>query len=337
VVDNQTRNTRQDDHPPSPGNTEIEPGAAALARPPAWVQRHRRLLNALAVVGGLVLVYQLWGFVSWALSEDYASRPDVAGVPDSVRDAVVLGNWLMQGIAALWLIYLVYDLLRRRTVTWPLLITAAWTATIWQESMANIRDERYAWNSVYLDRGDWIPHLPFNGSEGTLSMPLSMEPFFFFGALSVLAFAVAALMRLARRAGVRSPWALAAIGYVAVVLLDFFFEQRALSSQTISYPNVLGALSLRAGQQDQWPLLEGVFISLSWAAPGIALYFLRDAKPSMATVTPPRWRPGRLGGWLTVLAGIGALNIVFLAYNLIVFVLVPVDTSSVQPEWLRPW
>jgi uncharacterized protein DUF5135 len=323
----------------------IEPSGPALSDEPAQLPqatsptRNRRilLLSALAAVGVAVVVYQVWGIVAWLVSDDFRPSPSVP-VPDDMRDIVVYSQRGMQVVAAVWFGYLVVDLVRRRTLTWPLLITSVWFLTYWQESLANVTDGRFAYNSRYFDRGDWTPHLPFVDDSGsTLPQPLTMEPFVFFAVLPLLAFAGAALLRGVRRAfGIRSPWALAGIGWAAFVALDFVIERRSIGQGMHSYPLVYGPLSIRDGTPQQFPLYEAALLGLMWALPGIVLFLFRDVPTTAAVPTPPRWRPGPAGALLTVLAAVGAMNLVFLAYNLVAFVWLPGDTPAPMPPWLTP-
>jgi hypothetical protein len=312
-------------------------GVAAAEVPVVTGRRWVRPLDALAGLGLAFVVYQVWGIVAWLASDGFRARPAVA-VPGRMHNLAVESQLGMQIVAAGWLVYLVVDLVRRRTLTWPLLVTAVWTLTYWQESLANVTGGRFAYNSAYFERGDWTPHMPFVPAGGsTLPPPLGLEPFVFFAVLPILAFAGAAALRGVRRfTRVRSPWVLAGIGYAGFMALDFLIEQRSIGQGMHSYPLVYGPLSIRDGSPRQFPMYETVLLGLMWALPAIVLFTLRDIPTSGSAPAPPRWRQGPVGALLTVLAAVAAMNVVFLVYNLIAFVWLPGNTPAQMPPWLTP-
>lgn len=90
----------------------------------------------------------------------------------------------------------------------------------------------------------------------------------------------------------------------------FFFAVLPMGQGMHAYLPAYGPLSIRDGTPEQFPLYETVLLGPMWALPAIAL--------------------------LTVLAAVGALNVAFLAYNLIAFVWLPGDTAAQMPPWLTP-
>jgi hypothetical protein len=118
----------------------------------------------------------------------------------------------------------------------------------------------------------------------------------------------------------------AAIVYAAVLVFEFGVEMRSIAQGVHSYPEVFGALSIRDGQADQFPLYENWLLGLMWFLPGLLVFLVRDLRGRALPLPGPR----------TVLAAAGALNLAFLLYNLVAFVWLPADTVAPMPPWLQP-
>lgn len=291
-------------------------------------QRRGLLLPALAVVGGLFVAFQLWGYVAWAIDGGSAPFETDAAIPDFAQTAITLGRVVTPAVAALWLAYVVRGALAARALTWPMLITAAWALTYWQESLANVTGARFAYNAALFDRGDWTDHLPFVDMTGPgLPQPLQMETFVFVGMFPVFSWGAAALMRTLYRTTAWSPWLVGAVVYLVVLVVEFAAEMRSLSQHVHAYPEVFGALSIRDGQVDQFPLYENWLLGLMWFLPGLLVFVLRDLRGQDRPTLHPA---------VAVLAAAGALNLAFLLYNLVAFVWLPADTSAPMPPWLNP-
>jgi len=283
--------------------------------------------RALFAIGVGFLVFQLWGYLAWALDGGSTRFETDAAVPQASTDAIRLGLVVTPTIAALWLVFVGRGVLRSRTLTWPALLTLAWALTYWQESMANVTGARFAYNASFFDLGDWTDHLPFVDMTGPgLPQPLGMETFVFVGMFPLFSWAVAAGLRALHRRTGWHPVAVAAVVYAVVLVFEFLVEMRSIAQGVHAYPEVFGALSIRDGQVDQFPLYENWLLGLMWFLPGLAIFLLRDLRGR--TLPAP--------GVLTVLAAAGALNTAFLLYNLVAFVWLPADTLAPVPPWLQP-
>lgn len=290
--------------------------------------RRAFVVPALAVVGAAFVVFQLWGYGAWALDGGSTPFESDAAIPDFAENAMLLGRIITPAIAVAWLAYVARGVIRDRALTWPLLITLAWALTYWQESLANVTGARFAYNSAFYDLGDWTGHLPFVDLTGPgLPQPLQMETFVFIGMFPVFSWGAAALMGALHRRTGWSPWLVAPVVYLVVLAVEFGAEMRSIGQHVHAYPEVFGALSIRDGQIDQFPLYENWLLGLMWFLPGLLVFVLRDLRGMKA----PLGRP-----WVTVLATAGALNLAFLLYNLVAFVWLPADTTAPMPPWLNP-
>lgn len=233
-----------------------------------------------------------------------------------------------------WLLFVARGVVRARALTWPLLVTTTWVLTYWQESMANVTGARFAYNSELFDRGDWTPYLPFVTDAGPgLPQPLMMETFVFLGLFPLISWSAFWLMRAVRRRTGWAVWVVALVGYAVVLVAEFAAEWRSIAQEVHSYPEVFGALSIRDGAPDQFPLYENWLLSLMWFLPGLTVFLFRERRPDHRVPLP---RPGGVGAVLVVLAAAGALNLCFLLYNLVAFVWLPADTIAPMPPWLQP-
>jgi hypothetical protein len=305
--------------------------------------------RVLALAGVAFVAFQAWGYLAWA-AHGGSRRFEVAGpVPAAAHHGVLLGEILMPLVTLGWLAFVLRGVLRARSLTWPLALTAVWGLTYWQESLANLTGPRFAYNADFVDRGDWTASLPFVHVSGPgLAQPLLMEPAVFLGLLPLISWLVAAGIGRLRRTGLGLLPA-AALVYLAVLALEFGAEMRSIAQGVHAYPVVYGALSIRTGHADQFPLYENWLLALMWFLPGlVASGSLRRSRSDRLEGRSDRLegrsdrlegRSDRLEGRSAVtllLAGVGALNLAFLLYNLIAFVWLPADTYAVQPPWLTP-
>jgi hypothetical protein len=248
----------------------------------------------------------------------------------------VIGQTLAPIVAVVWLTFVIRGLLRVRALTWPAFITAAWALTYWQESLADVTGPRFAYNAGFFDRGDWTSHLPFVRVPGIgLPQPLGMEPFIFVGMFCVFSYGAGRLMAVVRKATGWARWRVAVIGYLAILVVEFTAEMTAMAQGVHGYPQVFGALSIRAGTAHQFPLYENWLLGLMWLLPGLLMFLVRENEPGLR-VPVEVVGSGRRGTVTAVLAFAGALNIAFLLYNLIAFVWLPADTFAPMPPWLNP-
>lgn len=293
----------------------------------AW----RTSARVLVIIGVLALAVQLWGYGAWVSSTPHAVQPTVA-TPPHVTDHVHLAELTSVIGAACWLWYVAWSTWRRRGLTWPLLWTLAWTLAYWQEPLVNLRHHTFSFNRAFYNLGDWTSHLPFvHGSPSPLPEALILEGLVFVYLLPLLAMVVAGYLRLLRRLlPFRSVLPAIAIAYLSVVVFDAAFELQGISQGLLRYVEI-GGPALNSGSSHQWPLLEGLMIGAAWAFPGIAMFLLRD-----------HWRFPRTGPQLaersttaTVLAAVGAVNLVFGIYNAVYILTMHGTVAGGSTPWLQ--
>lgn len=294
-----------------------------------WSEAEKQWLTALALIGAALVFYQVWGYIAWLLGDIPLRRTD-APVPADVMAAVVRAERLIYGVAIGWCILLAVLTIRARRLTWPVMLSVAWSLVYWQESLVNGREHAFTYNAYFLSREDWMPFLPFlSASKPLLHQPLLMEPLVFFWLIPFVGIGISALLRLINRYTQSVPiMVLIAAGVGSA--FETGFEFSAISQQLLAWNLVPAELSIRAATPQQWPLPE-LLLGIVWSLPGIAWHF-RDrtwlqwldpqAGPTDATATTIR-----------ILALSAAINSVFLAYNT-VLMFVPATATAQFPPWL---
>lgn len=307
---------------------------SALADPGSKPDRRSRIATLLAVLGMVVLATQVWGYGAWLLSSSLEPLRSPQPIPDDVANRIRIAELSSMLGAAAWLAYVAWDWSRKRALTWPLLWTVTWVCVYWQEPLVNVRTHTFSFNRAFHNLGDWTTQLPFvPSSYSPLPEALILEGLVFLYLLPLLATVVAAYMRLLRdRLRIRSPWILALVAYVTVVGFDCAFETRGIAQGLLRYVEI-GGPALHEGQPTQWPLFQGFAIGAAWALPGIVTYLVRDHRAKEPRTHRPQWSVDRRSATVTVLAAIGAANLVFGLYNAS-YVAVMHGTVSEQPAWL---
>jgi hypothetical protein len=108
------------------------------------------------------------------------------------------------------------------------------------------------------------------------------------------------------------------------------FEFSAIQQQLLGWNLVPAELSVRTATLQQWPVPE-LLLGMVWSLPGIA-WFFRD-RAWLRWLDPHVGAQGAGVNAIRILALSAAINIVFLAYN-IVLMLVPATATASFPAWL---
>ncbi|MBA4022322.1 MAG: hypothetical protein C0482_08140 [Gordonia sp.] len=315
------------------GAAAVISGSAVLIA----VDRERRQRNtalALAVVGAGFLIVQAYAYIAWLLSDRIAQPRGSDPISDEVLANVRRAEVILVTLALGWLIFLVVDCRRRRTLTWPVLLTFAWSAVYWQDPLVNAVDHNFTYNAYFQDNGDWVTHLPFIPVSGpTLPQPL-FEALVFFALLPIFGLLSHSILWGLRRLGISSPTLLIITVWLVFIVIDGAFEMAGISQGLLVWNRVSDTLAFHSGTIDQWPVYEGVMLGLVWALPGMLMFFRGDNRFSRLDPGIDTLR-GSVPTVVRLLALAGLLNLVFLAYN-IGLMLLSGSTIAPTPSWLSP-
>lgn len=296
----------------------------------------KRAAVILTAAGVLAVVYQLWGYIGWLLSDDFVTTPPGPDPIDAKVKASLVQTQLILSLFAIgWTAVLIVQWRKARKLTWPLLSTIAWASVYWQDPLVNWRGYHFSYNAYLVNRGDWVSHLPFVSHQGPMAtQPLLVEALVFYSLLPALGLLTYAIMRFAhRRLRIKSPAVLVIIAWAAIFAFDAGFEILAIHQHMHAWTSVFPPLSIHAGTPEQWPVYEGVFLGVLWGLGGMLMYFrgqreftvLDDALPTM---DEPSWSRAAI----QIFSMIGLYNIMFLAYNVALNALA--QNSAIFPSWL---
>ena len=288
----------------------------------------------LAAIGLFFVAIQVYGYVAWLLADPKEQPEGNDPVPASVMANVDRAEAILIVLTVVWIAALVSSSWRAKGLTWPLLLTFAWSAVYWQEPLVNALDHNFTYNAHLRDRGDWVSHLPFSPVDGpTLSQPL-FEALVFFALLPIFGLLSYAILRGLHRIGLHSPLLLVLSVWLIFVVLDAAFEMAGIAQGLLVWNRVADNLAISAGTADQWPVYEGIMLGFLWALPGMLMFFRGGHRFS---VLDPGIDvlPGVLPVVVRLLALAGLLNVAFLAYNIALMVLSG-STLAPTPSWLSP-
>jgi hypothetical protein len=299
----------------------------------------RKCAPAFAIIGALVVLYQIIGYISWMLGPNFAAVPPG---PDPIRPEMLANirglehNQLI--LAGIWTLFLLAYSLWRRALTWPVVLAVVWAATYWQEAMINAANQVFTSNLYFFNRGDWVSSLPLMPIAGpTMTEPLKMEVTGFYMLNPIFSMMAAGLMFLAWKGlRIRNTIVLVLIGAGFGMAMDAYSEIYGIGSGILVWNRAYPALSIHAGTVQQWPIYEGAMLGSLWAFLGI-LYFFRGENRFSPWDHGLNFIASPIKRNMAVIAMlIGILNTIFMVYNLILIWFSILSPSVVEfPSYLQ--
>jgi Spirocyclase AveC-like len=291
--------------------------------------RLRTFSSAFAVIGTLIVAYQIMGYLLWITGPNFVA---VAPGPDPIPSEMLAGirgqEQSQMTMALCWTLFLAGYSMWRRSLTWPVVLTIVWTATFWQEPLINAANQAFTTNLYFFNRGDWISSLPLMPIGGpTMTEPLKMEFPGFYMLNPLFSMMAAGLMIVAwKYLRIRNAITLFLIGAGFGFALDAYSELFSIKAGILAWNKAYPALSVRAGSMQQWPVYEGIMLGTLWAFLGILYFFRGENRFSpwdhgLNFITSPAKRNTAI-----VFMLVGCLNTPFMAYNL-----VAVGLSTMSP------
>lgn len=293
-----------------------------------------------AVIGALCLALEAYVMLSWVLSSDFAPSPRGADpIPALTLFWVRFFEGLSLVMVPLALLYAWRTSRREGRLSTEAVIILAWTTLFWQDPMINWARPSFFYNAYFVNMGNWTNQIPGWVNPNSHFLP---EPLLWMGGMYVwlppiiCAMTVAAMRFAKRRIPGIGTMGLIATGVGFCMLLDLVLEVLWVRSGVYAYPAAISEFTLFAGERYQFPVYESIFWGPMWALTGLLFFFRDDRGRTFVERGIDRVKNARLHAPLRLLALIGAINVGFAGYNvLILWTTFQVDpTPAGYPSWL---
>ncbi|ADP81267.1 spirocyclase AveC family protein [Pseudofrankia inefficax] len=306
---------------PPPAEVQRTPGPESENSPPP-----RNAVRVWSVVGGVLLLVQLYVWIRWVTSPYFARVPQGPSDPPLymkiplVVDAAAM--WIGLPIA-IWH-FLVRPWLRERRITLDGMLLASLGLMGFQDPLLNYTNTWCVYNTWLFNRGSWSHFIPgwISPEAPGHQVPapiLTNVPGYTWGVLVLTISLCTAMHRIKNRWPGIGNLRLIGITFVICFLFDVVMEGLVLMPIGFySYPGAIRSVSLFAGTYHQYPLYEG----LMWGGVQTALCCLRFFTDDQGRTIPERGLEAIRGGavrrqsvrFLAIFAAASACF--FVCYNL---------------------
>ncbi len=262
----------------------------------AEVERRRwRLVHVLAMIGGLLLVVQLWTYGRWLAAGPY----QITKYRDHGDVSWAAARFLEVSFLVLFvgcLVYVVRRCRRERRLAFDAKLMIASLSVVWLDPFTNFVAPIWLYSTQWMNLNSPLGYAP-----GVINPTLKSMPFPLF---HVVNYPVALLMAgilvssLMRRISARWPRLSTAQLVVIVAILgtafDTLYELPFVRLHLWAFPGAPG-LALYAGDSSRHPLLAILPAGAAFATFGAVRYFRNDRGEEITERdledTPARWRP----------------------------------------------
>jgi hypothetical protein len=307
----------------APSVTEPLGGAASLG---AQVQPTVKPVRIWAVIGGALLVFQLYVWIRWMTGPYFERVP--AGVSDPpTLMKVILTTWtavIVVGLPVSIYYFIVRPWRRERRITLDGMLLVSCGLIFFQDPLLNYFNTWSTYNTWMWNRGSWVLDIPGWQSYGQpgrmMAEPLLMNaPGYSFGVLLCTILGCWVMRKVKSRWPSISNLRLIAVVAVWGFFFDFVIEGLFLMPMGLfTYPGAIKSLSLNAGTYYQWPVYEGVMWGGVQAGLCCLRFFTDDRGRTLVERGLERVQGGfvkqQLTRFLAIFAACSALFFVF--YNL---------------------
>ncbi|MQY31473.1 spirocyclase AveC family protein [Nocardia aurantia] len=285
-----------------------------------------RPVTVWAVVGGVLLVFQLYVWIRWMTGPYFHAVPVGPDVPPLYMKIPLVANavlaWIGLPFAIWW--FLVRPWRRTRQFTLDGLLMVSMGLMFFQDPLLNYLNTWCTYNTWMPNRGAWSSDIPgwvspeLPGHQ-VVEPLLTNVPGYSFGNLLFVILGCAVMRRAKTRwPGLRNAQLIGLV-FVFNFLLDFVLEGLIyLPTGFYVYPGAIRALSISAGTYHQWPVYEGVMWGGVLTALCCLRYFTDDRGRSIAERGLDRLHGGfarvQATRFLAVFAAVSACF--FCCYNL---------------------
>ena len=277
-----------------------------------------------ALIGIIMLVMSVYCFASWINSDYFVTntygREDVPGwLRIWIRTIETLSFSLF---AWCYYHYLFKPWIKNGEISFDGLIMLACASIFWQDVAANYVVNFAQLNTYFINFGSWYGFIPGWQTPNIERMPEAIVGWgssysSWFVLLPVLAGNKIMQMTKTRWPDM-STGGLVLIALLFFMLLDFVLEVAMVQTHAYTYMGAIKALSLWPEEVERFPLYEPVLWGASWTVM-TCLYYFRDDKGysfadrGVSKITVNK----KLQKFLRFLALAGVLNVIFMAYNIL--------------------
>ncbi|MEU5880521.1 spirocyclase AveC family protein [Spirillospora sp. NPDC047279] len=302
------------------------------ARPPG------KPVRIWAVVGGAILILQLYVWIRWATGPHFERVPTGPSDPPTLMK-VVLVTWTavtMLGLPIGIYYFIIRPWRRERRITLDGMLLVSFGLLFFQDPLLNYFNTWCTYNSWLWNMGSWTQDIPgwrsFGEPGAMMAEPLLMNaPGYSYGVLLCTILGCWVMRKVKARWPGISNLGLIAVVAVWTFFFDFVMEGLFLMPMGLfTYPGAIQSLSINAGHYYQWPIYEG----LMWGGVQAGLCALRYFTDDRGRTVVERGLERVQGGFvklqvtrfLAIFAASSALFFVF--YN------VPVQWFAMNAD---PW
>ncbi|MFD0691665.1 spirocyclase AveC family protein [Actinomadura fibrosa] len=311
----------QTDKTRAPAVTEsLDPAAPLGARTPPGA----RPVRVWAVIGGAVLLLQLYVWIRWVTGPYFERVPKGPSDPPTYMKVLLTANAVLMWVIvpfALWF-FIIRPWVRERRITLDGMLAASMGLMFFQDPLLNYVNTWCTYNAWLYNRGAWTSHIPgwVSPEEPGHQVPeplLTNAPGYTFGVLLLTIGGCWAMRRIKSRWPDISNFRLVVATYLLAVVFDFIMEACViLPAGLYSYPGAIRAVSINAGTYYQWPVYEGFMWGGVQAALCCLRYFTDDRGRTVVERGLDTVRGGarqQLARFLAIFAAVSASF--FLLYN----------------------
>ncbi|MFF0488618.1 spirocyclase AveC family protein [Nocardia sp. NPDC004068] len=249
--------------------------AALGARPPS----KSNPVRVWAVIGGLILAFQLYVWIRWVTGPHFERVPPGPSDPPTLMKAVLI-TWtvvIIVGLPVGLYYFIVRPWRRERRITLDGMLLVACGLLWFQDPLLNYFNTWSTYNTWMWNMGSWVPYIPgwrsYAEPGHMMAEPILMNaPGYSYGVL-LCTILGCWIMRRAKAFRPRiNNYGLIGVLIAWTFVFDFVIEGLFLMPMGLfTYPGAIKSLSINAGTYYQWPLYEG----LMWGGVQAGLCALR--------------------------------------------------------------
>ena len=259
--------------------TPVTESLGGVAAPGAEVQPSADRVKIWAVVGGAILVLQLYVWIRWITGPYFERVPAGPSDPPLYMKIPLMANAIVLWIGlpfALWY-FIIRPWVRERRITLDGMLLVSMGLMFFQDPLLNYFNTWCTYNTWLFNRGSWSSDIPGwvspeEPGRQVAEPLLTNVPGYAYGVLLITIVGCWVMRKMKARWPNISNLRLIAITYVLAFFLDFVMEGLVLLPIGFyTYPGAIQSVSFNAGTYYQWPVYEG----LMWGGVQAALCCLR--------------------------------------------------------------